>query len=111
MLKKVLLLSASAGAGHIRAAQALEKAFNQLEPTLEARHLDVLDYTNKLFRHLYSKAYIELVHKMPEVPGGICDRLDKPWKNERLRLAVGKLNARPLVRLLRTYQPDFIVCA
>src|SRR5690349_11859088 len=52
MLKKLLLLSASAGAGHIRAAQALEKAFNQLEPALEVRHLDVLDYTNKLFRHL-----------------------------------------------------------
>jgi len=110
MLKKILLLSASAGAGHIRAAQALEKAFNQLEPTLEVRHLDVLDYTNKLFRHLYSKAYIELVNKMPEVPGWMYDKLDKPWKNERRRLALDKLNTRPLVRLLRSYQPDFIVC-
>src|ERR1051326_5569864 len=110
MLKKVLLLSASAGAGHIRAAQALEKAFNQLEPTLEVRDLDVLDYTNKLFRHLYSKAYIELVNKMPEVPGWMYDKLDKPWKNERRRLALDKLNTRPLVRLLREYQPDFIVC-
>jgi processive 1,2-diacylglycerol beta-glucosyltransferase len=110
MLKKVLLLSASAGAGHIRAAQALEKAFNQLEPTLEVRHLDVLDYTNKVFRHLYSKAYIELVNKMPEVPGWMYDKLDTPWKNERRRLALDKLNTRPLVRLLREYQPDFIVC-
>jgi len=110
MLKKLLLLSASAGAGHIRAAQAVEKAFNQLEPALEVRHLDVLDYTNKLFRHLYSKAYIELVNKMPEVPGWMYDKLDKPWKNERRRLALDKLNTRPLVRLLRSYKPDFIVC-
>jgi len=110
MLKKLLLLSASAGAGHTRAAEALERAFNQLEPALEVRHLDVLDYTNKLFRHLYSKAYIELVNKMPEVPGWMYDKLDKPWKNERRRLALDKLNTRPLVRLLRSYQPDFIVC-
>src|ERR1051326_8365341 len=110
MLKKVLLLSASAGAGHIRAAQALEKAFNQLEPTLEVRDLDVLDYTNKLFRHLYSKAYIDLVNKMPEVPGWVYDKLDKPWKNERRRLALDKLNTRPFVKLLREYQPDLIVC-
>jgi processive 1,2-diacylglycerol beta-glucosyltransferase len=110
MLKKVLLLSASAGAGHIRAAQALEKAFKEVDSTLEVRHLDVLDYTNKLFRHLYSKAYIELVNKMPEVPGWMYDKLDKPWKNERRRLALDKLNTRPLVRLLRSYQPDFIVC-
>ena len=71
MLKKVLLLSASAGAGHVRAAEAIEKAFKQLDDgeSREVQHFDVLNYTNKLFRHLYSKAYIDLVNKMPEVPG------------------------------------------
>lgn len=110
MLKKILILSASAGAGHVRAAQAVEKAFGEREPSVEVRHLDVLDYTNKLFRHLYSKAYIDLVNKMPEVPGWMYDKLDKPWKNERRRLALDKLNTRPLVKLLREYRPDFIVC-
>src|ERR1051325_6350207 len=112
MLRKVLLLSASAGAGHIRAAEAIEKAFNQ-EPDAdvrEVRHIDVLNYTNKLFRHLYSKAYIDLVNKMPEVPGWVYDKLDKPWKNERRRLALDKLNTRPFVKLLREYQPNLIVC-
>jgi processive 1,2-diacylglycerol beta-glucosyltransferase len=112
MLKKVLLLSASAGAGHIRAAEAIEKAFNQTEnaESREVRHLDVLNYTNKVFRHLYSKAYIDLVNKLPEVPGWVYDKLDKPWKNERRRLALDKLNTRPFVKLLREYQPDLIVC-
>lgn len=110
MLKKVLLLSASAGAGHVRAAQALEKAFAEVGPLPEVRHLDVLNYTNKVFRHLYSKAYIDLVNKMPEVPGWMYDKLDKPWKNERRRLALDKLNTRPLVKLLRDYHPDMIVC-
>jgi processive 1,2-diacylglycerol beta-glucosyltransferase len=73
-------------------------------------HFDVLNYTNKLFRHLYSKAYIDLVNKMPEVPGWVYDKLDKPWKNERRRLALDKLNTRPFVKLLREYQPDLIVC-
>ena len=110
MLKKVLLLSASAGAGHVRAAQALEKAFNELQESIEVRNLDVLNYTNKVFRHFYSKAYIDLVNKMPEVPGWMYDRLDKPWQNERRRLALDKLNTRPLVKLLRDYHPDLIVC-
>ncbi|HYV12963.1 MAG TPA: glycosyltransferase [Pyrinomonadaceae bacterium] len=112
MLRKVLLLSASAGAGHIRAAEAIEKAFNQAKDadSREVRHIDVLNYTNKLFRHLYSKAYIDLVNKMPEVPGWFYDKLDKPWKNERRRLALDKLNTRPFVKLLREYQPDLIVC-
>jgi processive 1,2-diacylglycerol beta-glucosyltransferase len=112
MPKKILLLSASAGAGHVRAAQALEKAFKQTEngESSEVHHLDILNYTNKVFRHLYSKAYIDLVNKLPEVPGWVYDKLDKPWKNERRRLALDKLNTRPLVKLLREYQPDLIVC-
>jgi len=110
MLKKVLLLSASAGAGHVRAAQAIEKAFAQFGTVDDVRHVDVLHYTNKVFRHLYSKAYIDLVNKLPEVPGWMYDKLDKPWKNERRRLALDKLNTRPLVKLLREYQPDVIIC-
>src|ERR1700754_424672 len=114
MLKKVLLLSASAGAGHVRAAQAIERAFAEIGDTTgerrEVQHLDILNYTNKVFRHLYSKAYIDLVNKMPEVPGWFYDKLDKPWKNERRRLALDKLNTRPLVKLLREYHPDLIVC-
>jgi processive 1,2-diacylglycerol beta-glucosyltransferase len=112
MVKRILLLSASAGAGHVRAAEAIEKAFKQRKDSdsLEVHHFDVLNYTNKLFRHLYSKAYIDLVNKMPEVPGWVYDKLDKPWKNERRRLALDKLNTRPFVKLLREYQPDLIVC-
>ncbi len=112
MLKKVLLLSASAGAGHLRAAEAIEKAFQQTKnaESREVRHIDVLNYTNKVFRHLYSKAYIDLVNKLPEVPGWVYDKLDKPWKNERRRLALDKLNTRPFVKLLREYHPDLIVC-
>ena len=112
MVKRILLLSASAGAGHVRAADAIEKAFKQRKDSdsLEVHHFDVLNYTNKLFRHLYSKAYIDLVNKMPEVPGWVYDKLDKPWKNERRRLALDKLNTRPFVKLLREYQPDLIVC-
>ena len=110
MLNKVLILSASAGAGHTRAAQALERAFQQAGAAREIRHIDTLEYTNKLFRTLYSKAYIELVNKLPEVPGWFYDKLDKPWQNERRRLALDKLNTRPFVKMLKEYQPDLIVC-
>jgi processive 1,2-diacylglycerol beta-glucosyltransferase len=109
-LNKVLILSASAGAGHIRAAEALEKAFEQSGATREIRHIDVLNYTNKVFRHLYSKAYIDMVNRMPDVMGWLYDHLDKPWKNERRRLALDRLNTRPLIKLLEDYNPDIAVC-
>ncbi|MGH9828576.1 MAG: MGDG synthase family glycosyltransferase, partial [Blastocatellia bacterium] len=110
MLGKVLLLSASSGAGHVRAAQALECALKQNGASSDLRHVDALDYTNKLFRNLYSKTYIEMVNSAPDVFGWFYDRLDKPWQNERRRLAFDKLNTRKLVRLLEDYQPDITIC-
>ena len=109
-LKRVLVLSASAGAGHIRAAEAIERAFTLMGAAEEVRHIDTLTYTNKLFRHLYSKTYIEMVNRMPEVLGWLYDQLDKPWQHERRRLALDKLNTRPFVKMLAEYRPQLIVC-
>src|SRR5205085_2029726 len=110
MFQKVLVLSASAGAGHVRAAEAVEKAFRELGAAREVRHVDTLDYTNKLFRHLYAKAYLDLVQNAPTALGWLYDHLDKPWRNERRRLALDRLNTRPFVKLLTEYRPDITVC-
>ena len=110
MFDKVLVLSASAGAGHVRAAEAVEQAFRELGAAREVRHVDTLDYTNKLFRHLYAKAYLDLVQNAPTALGWLYDQLDKPWRNERRRLALDRLNTRPFVKLLTEYRPDITIC-
>ena len=110
MVNKVLILSASAGAGHVRAAQALERAFQRSGAVKEIHHVDALEFTNKVFRTLYSKTYIEMVDRAPEVLGWLYDALDSPWEKERRRLAWDKLNTRPFVRMLEREQPDLIVC-
>jgi processive 1,2-diacylglycerol beta-glucosyltransferase len=110
MLGRVLVLSASAGAGHLRAAEAIEKAIRIRGVAAEVQHLDVLKYTNHVFRNLYSKAYIELVNKAPEVLGWLYDHLDDPAKDDPLRRAFDRLNANPFVRYLERYQPDVAIC-
>jgi processive 1,2-diacylglycerol beta-glucosyltransferase len=110
MLGRVLVLSASAGAGHLRAAEAIEKAIRLRGLASEVQHLDVLKYTNKVFRHLYSKAYIDLVNNAPEVLGWLYDHLDDPRKNDPIRLAFDRLNANPFIRYLQRYQPDVAIC-
>jgi processive 1,2-diacylglycerol beta-glucosyltransferase len=110
MFKKILILSASVGNGHTRAAQALEKTFRLKNAAAEIRHEDTLDFTNPLFRQIYGKSYIDLVNNMPEVLGWMYDQMDEPWKNEKRRLFLEKLNTQPLVKMLREYQPDWIVC-
>ncbi len=110
MFQKVLILSASVGAGHIRAAEAIEKSFIQLNAAKEVRNIDTLQYTSKLFQKLYTRAYIEIVNKAPEIFGWLYDQFDKPWQNERRRLAFDKLNTRPFVKMLEQFQPEITVC-
>ncbi|MBS1793794.1 MAG: glycosyltransferase [Acidobacteria bacterium] len=110
MFKKILILSAAVGAGHLRAAEALEKAFRETEAAAEIKNIDVLNYTNPLFRRLYGKAYLDMVNSMPEVLGWMYDSLDKPWENERRRLALDRLNTQPFINLLKSEKPDLAVC-
>jgi processive 1,2-diacylglycerol beta-glucosyltransferase len=110
MFKNVLILSASAGAGHVRAAQALERAFQIRGTVRQVRHVDTLDYTNRVFRHVYSKTYLEMVAKTPTLLGWFYDRMDKPYRNEAARQVLNKFNTRRFVRMLEEYRPDIAVC-
>jgi processive 1,2-diacylglycerol beta-glucosyltransferase len=109
-MNRILILSASVGNGHVMAAEALKNAFEIKDLAKEVRHEDVLKFTNPVFKRLYSDAYIGLVNKMPEVLGWMYDQFDEPWKNEKRRLFLDKLNTRPLVKMIREYDPDWIVC-
>src|SRR5882724_9419227 len=105
---RVLLLSASSGAGHVRAAQALEKAFAARGDCL-VEHVDVIQHVSRVFQRVYDKAYISMVRRAPDLMGVLYDRTDQPWQNPRRRLALDRLNAQPMIRLLKRVQPDLCV--
>ena len=114
MTTRILVLSASVGAGHIRAAQAVELALREVVPEATVRNLDVLDSTNAPFRRLYGKFYLDLVNKAPHVLGYFYDLMDQPSRSgknraDRLRLAVEKLNLRKFIRLLKDEPPDLVI--
>jgi processive 1,2-diacylglycerol beta-glucosyltransferase len=96
---RVLLLSASSGAGHVRAAQALEKAFSARGDCV-VEHIDAIRYVSKLFQRIYDKAYIAMVRRVPELMGVIYERTGQPWNHPRRRLALDRLNTQPMIRML-----------
>lgn len=110
---RFLILSASVGAGHLRAAQALELALKELEPNASVRNLDVLELTNNTFRRLYGQAYLDLVNRAPHVLGYLYDLLDRPRsqskKSDRLRILVERLNLRKVLTLLQNDPKDVII--
>ena len=108
--KRVLILSVSAGTGHVRAADALAKSFTG-DPSVEAvEHLDVLNFTNKLFHNFYSKLYIQLVKSAPQVLGWVYEASDEPWKTDAVRLRLERLQAQRLVQFIHAFRPDITIC-
>jgi len=73
---KVLFLTSSPGYGHTRAAEALELAFRERYPSLEADRLDVTDLFDKQVSAALQQAYLELTADHPELYQKLYD-LDK----------------------------------
>ena len=113
MSQNILVLSASVGAGHMRAAQAVELALRELAPQANIRNVDVLTLTNATFRRIYGKAYLDLVNRAPHVLGYIYDHMDKPRrpdsKRDKLRLAIEKLNLKNFIALMEEGPWDVVV--
>lgn len=106
--RSVMVLSAAAGAGYVRSAEALVTAFRM--QGVPARHVEVLKHTNPLFRRVYSDLYVELVNRQPQLLGYLYHALDRPWQFEKRRLTLDRLNTRPLVKLLQQENPDPALC-
>lgn len=109
MFKKILLLSATAGAGHTKAGQALEKAFQASGAAREIRHEDALRFTRWWFRFVYSWGYWFTVQHFPRFFGFLFKISDRPWKNEKGRYWLERIHSGPLVRLIQEYQPEWLV--
>jgi processive 1,2-diacylglycerol beta-glucosyltransferase len=112
--RRILVLSASVGAGHMRAAQAVELALRKLIPHAVVHNIDVLDLTNSAFRRIYGRAYLDLVNRAPHVLGYFYDLLDRRGRSgqqhgDRLRLAVQKLNLTRLVRFLESEPWNLVI--
>ncbi|HSM00316.1 MAG TPA: glycosyltransferase [Candidatus Limnocylindria bacterium] len=105
---RVFVLSAAAGAGHVRSAEALVAAF--AAKGIAAKHVEVLKYSSYFFKKVFSDLYFELVNRQPAILGLVYDAMDHPWMYRKRRLALDLLNTRPLANLLNEERPRLAVC-
>ena len=111
---KVAILSVSAGAGHVRAAQALEQSItDNYSENVEAIHLDVMDYVPKLFRKLYADSYIHVINRYPGLWGYMYDKSDIIRSDrsiiKKIRVAIERLNTKKLLKKMIELKPDIII--
>jgi processive 1,2-diacylglycerol beta-glucosyltransferase len=110
---KILILHASAGAGHKRAAEALARAFVLEDPDVEVIVRDILDFTSPVFRRTYGSGYLDVVRKAPELWGFMFAQSDKKAllpSHKKIRAIFNEVNALSFIKFCRESNADVAVC-
>ena len=112
-MKKILIVYATAGEGHKRAALALKSAFDARGLTdTEVKVVDSLDYTSRFFKAAYLSNYLVLVKYLPSIWGLFYYLFDLRRMNGIVRLlrrVVNRIAARRFERFVCDYRPDIVL--
>jgi len=92
-VKRLLILSVSAGAGHTRAAQALESAAKRRWPAARIENVDILDFAGRIYRKTYVQSYLEMVNRAPELWGYFYRASEHPKRFGRAPKLVQRTSA------------------
>lgn len=110
---KLLIITASAGMGHNRAAQALEEYTKINRPDIQTKKIDLIDYLGFGSQWFYFKSYEQIIKIWPKfwyfwfwltenkITGKIFDYLSASNK---------KLNLPKFSAEIKSFQPDYILC-
>ena len=107
---RILILSASVGAGHVRAAEAVEAALRETSPGVSIANYDVLSLMTGTFGTVYRDAYLDMVARAPQLLGWIYGATDKPFKKESVRWKVEQAGSRRLLEAIREFDADVAIC-
>ena len=109
---KILIIHATAGAGHKKAAEAIYNGIKS-KTDFDAKLVDALDYSNPVFKYTYPNFYTFLVSHIPWLWGIMFGLLDVPALQGIVRLirrGYNALNAQRLHTFLKQEQFDWIIC-
>jgi processive 1,2-diacylglycerol beta-glucosyltransferase len=112
-MSRILLLHASVGMGHQRAAAALAQAFEQA-PGTSALVEDTLQHARTFFRRSYAGLYLGIADWAPEFWSFFYAQTDRPPSSASLvagaRALSTSVGVRGLPALLERARPDAIIC-
>ncbi len=107
----ILILTASAGAGHNMAARALQHALVAALPRGVIEVHDILESAHPLFRRLYAGGYATIIRRAPALMGLLYEAFDRPNRplRDRLRAGLQVAGLRGAIRYILRRRPRLIV--
>lgn len=105
---RVLVISGSAGHGHVMAGRAVTSALRRRHPLIEVAHVDAVARMWSPFKQVYRMGYERLVDKHPVLWRMLYDASNAahPVLGHLISRAAGS----GFIRLVKRFDPDVIVC-
>ena len=112
-MKKILIVHASAGAGHRKAAEAVYKAFQSLSPKdCHVELVNILDFTSPFFKAGYEQSYLWTIKQATWLWGFGYYWLDQKWMRMPVRILrriVNRINTLAFCQYLEKEQYHVIL--
>lgn len=106
---KIVILYASFGGGHLKAAEALREYYRTTYPNYEVMFIDALKYTNPELNTLLTKTYVQIAKNIPKAWGKIYDIADQATVTD-FTAVLTKTVAKKFNNLILDFNPDIILC-
>lgn len=108
-----MIISVSAGSGHVRAAQALEETFNKIAPSIQVLNIDALNFSTKTFRKFIANGYANVSNRIPHLWGYMYDVTDEETTNisfyTKILRKMQSFSGKKMFNLIKTEKPDVII--
>ncbi len=110
---RILIATATAGAGHLAAAAALDEAWRAFRPEDVVERIDVVKFFSPLHRKIHADGYVKLVEHAPELWGLMFGKTDDPKvarSLNRLRRAFPSKSRVGFMHHVEEFKPDAVLC-
>ena len=108
-MPRILIVSVRAGAGHLKAAEALEMAFRKFQPGAEVKNVDLLDHSTELIKYLYGKLYLDVVRAFPELYAYSYKHYESSKKFTKPRFLIDRFNFSDMFGIVEDFAPDTVI--
>lgn len=107
--KKIIILYASVGGGHFKAAEGIKNYILEHYDNADVEMIDALKYTNKLIDKMIISSYVNMARYSPKMWGEIYKLSEKQYSVANFSNAVQKILSQKLLKLLQAEMPSTII--
>lgn len=107
---RIIVFSASYGAGHVRAAEALIDAIHAKAPSAEITHVDSMAFLSRPLNKVIKNTYIELIKHTPRLWGKFYYGTSKLLPHTTLQKLLDNVGRGEFLRYINKLRPDVIIC-